>query len=51
MAIAEAEFYRENWKKAYVAINKAMEEKATAKSARSWAGYIKDTAERKGVRL
>lgn len=51
MAIAESEFYRENWKKAYVAINKAKEEKETAKSAKSWAGYIKDTAERKGVRL
>ena len=51
MALAEAEFYRENWKKAHVAIKKAMEDKSTAKSARGWESYIRDTAERKGVAL
>lgn len=51
MGIAEANFYLENWKKAHVAILEAKKDKSTAKSAKGWEGYIKDTAERKGTVL
>lgn len=51
MGLLEAEFYLENWKKAYAAVQEAKKDKNTAKSAASWEGYIKDTASRKGVTL
>ena len=40
-----------DFKAAYEAINKAVKDKNTAKSARAWVGYIKDAAERNGVKL
>ncbi|MGJ8693272.1 MAG: tetratricopeptide repeat protein [Thalassotalea sp.] len=49
MSIAESHFYLGEYKQAYKAINKAMEYPQTRKSAKSWAGFIKDTAQRKGV--
>lgn len=51
MGIAEGEFYLENWKSAYAAIQEAKKDKNTAKSAQGWEGYIKDTASRKGTQL
>jgi tetratricopeptide (TPR) repeat protein len=51
MGIAEANFYLQNWKEAYTAIKLAEKDKSTAKSARSWKAYIKDTARRKGTVL
>jgi predicted Zn-dependent protease len=51
MGIAEANFYLEKWKDAYKAILEAKKDKAVAKSASGWQGYIKETASRKGVVL
>lgn len=51
MGIAEAQFYLENWKKAYAAVQEAKKDKNTAKTAAGWEGYIKDTADRKGTVL
>ncbi|WP_206484451.1 hypothetical protein [Thalassotalea sp. G2M2-11] len=48
MAIAESNFYLGNYKAAYAAIQKAMKDPKTRKSARGWVSYIKDTAQRKG---
>ncbi|GAB3004295.1 tetratricopeptide repeat protein [Psychrosphaera aestuarii] len=51
MAIAEAHFYQRQWKQAHKAIKLAMKEKNTAKSAASWEAYIREAAERDGVKL
>ena len=51
MAIAEAHFYQRQWKQAHKAIKLAMKEKNTAKSAKSWEAYIRESAERDGVNL
>jgi len=51
MSIAESHFYLENFKQAYAAIKLAMKDPKTRKSARSWEGFIKDTANRKGVSI
>ncbi|MDC2891015.1 tetratricopeptide repeat protein [Psychrosphaera algicola] len=51
MGIAEAQFYLENWKESYAAIQEAKKDKNSAKSAAGWEGYIKDTASRKGTVL
>ncbi|WP_196492396.1 tetratricopeptide repeat protein [Psychrosphaera haliotis] len=51
MAIAEAHFYERQWKQAHKAIKLAMKEKNTAKSAKSWEAYIRESAERDGVNL
>ena len=51
MSIAEAYFYLEDYKKAYVAIQKAMKEPGTRKSAKSWKNFIVDTAKRKKVSI
>lgn len=51
LSIADANYQMRNFKDAYVAINKAVEDKNTAKSAKPWVGYIKDAAERNGVKL
>jgi Flp pilus assembly protein TadD len=51
MTIAESYFYQEDYKQAYVYIKKAMEDPKSKKAARSWASYIKDTAERKKVKI
>ncbi|TKB44668.1 tetratricopeptide repeat protein [Thalassotalea mangrovi] len=51
MTIAEAYFYQEKYKEAYAAIQKAQEDPKSRRAARSWAQYIKDTAERKKVKI
>ena len=51
MSIAESHFYLEQYKKAYKSIKKAMEYPKTRKPAKSWEGFIKDTALRKGVKV
>ena len=51
LAIGEAQFYLENWKKSYVAFNKAKEIKASARTAKGWLGFVESTAKRKGVKL
>jgi len=51
MRIAETYFYLEKYKKAYVAIKKAMEDPKSRKSAKSWKGFIADTAKRKKVSI
>lgn len=51
MSIAESYFYLEDYKKAYKAINLAMKDPKTRKTAKSWASFIKDTAQRKKVSI
>ncbi len=47
MTLAEAYFYQNKFKQATVAIKEAQKDPKTRKAARAWAGYIRDTAERK----
>ena len=51
MSIAESYFYLEKYKKAYAAINKAMEDPKSRKAAKGWKGFIADTARRKNVSI
>ena len=51
MSIAESHFYLEQYKQAYKAINLAMKDPKTRKSAKGWVGFIKDTAQRKNVSI
>jgi tetratricopeptide (TPR) repeat protein len=51
LALGEAEFYLENWKKSHQAFTKAKESKRSARTAKGWLGYVADTARRKGVTL
>ena len=51
MSIAESYFYLEKYKQAYAAINKAMDDPKSRKAARSWKGFIADTARRKNVAI
>ncbi len=51
MSIAESYFYLEKYKKAYAAINKAMEDPKSRKAAKGWKGFIADTARRKKVSI
>lgn len=51
LAMGEAQFYLENWKKAYVAFSDAKKIKSSARTANGWLGYVKETARRKGVTL
>jgi tetratricopeptide (TPR) repeat protein len=51
MALAESYFYLEKYKKAYAAIKKAMKDPKTRKGAKGWVSFIKDTAQRKGVKI
>lgn len=51
MSIAESHFYLEQYKQAYKAINLAMKDPKTRKSAKGWVGFIKDTAARKKVSI
>ncbi|MBL4941043.1 MAG: hypothetical protein JKY81_05195 [Colwellia sp.] len=51
MSIAESYFYLEKYKKAYVAINKAMKDPKSRKAAKGWKGFIADTARRKKVSI
>ncbi|NOU49624.1 tetratricopeptide repeat protein [Pseudoalteromonas sp. JBTF-M23] len=49
--LAEAYLYQEKYKQAYQAIVKAQEDPRTRKFARGWATFIKDKAQRKGVKI
>ncbi|WP_440053539.1 CDC27 family protein [Pseudoalteromonas sp. T1lg65] len=49
--LAEAYYYQDKFKLAYDAILKAQEDPSTRRFARSWASYIKQKAERRGVSL
>jgi hypothetical protein len=51
MSIAECYFYLEKYKKAYIAIQKAMKDPSARKYAKSWKGFIVDTAKRKNVAI
>jgi len=51
MSIAESYFYLEKYKKAYAAIQKAMKDPGTRKSAKGWKSFIVDTAKRKNVTI
>ena len=51
MSIAESHFYLEEYKQAYKAINLAMKDPKTKKSAKGWVDFIKDTARRKNVSI
>jgi len=51
MSIAESYFYLEKYKKAYAAIQKAMKDPKSRKSAKGWKSFIVDTAKRKKVSI
>ncbi|TKB48234.1 hypothetical protein FCL40_12855 [Ferrimonas sediminicola] len=51
MVLAQAYFYDGKYKQAYVACEAASKDSKTAKAAKSWLSYIKDTAKRKNVRI
>lgn len=51
MSIAESYFYLEQYKQAYKAINLAMKDPKTRRTAKSWVSFIKDTAQRKKVSI
>lgn len=51
MSIAESHFYLEQYKQAYAAIQKAVKDPKTRRSARGWVSFIKDTAQRKGKEI
>ena len=50
-SIAESYFYQGKYKKAYIAINKAMKDPKSRKAAKGWKGFITDTARRKNVAI
>lgn len=49
--LAEAYYYQDKFKQAYSAIVKAQDDPRTRKFAKSWANFIKDKAQRRGVSL
>lgn len=51
LLIGESNFYLEKWKVAYDAFEAAKKDKNAARTAKSWQSYVKETAERKGVKL
>lgn len=51
LAIGEAHFYLENWKKSHTAFVDAGKIKSSARTAKGWLGFVKETAKRKGVAL
>jgi tetratricopeptide (TPR) repeat protein len=51
LGIGETNFHLENWQAAYDAFREAEKISTTARTARGWLGYVKDTARRKGVNL
>jgi len=51
MALAESYFYLEKYKQAYAAINQAMKDPKTRRGAKGWVSFIKDTAQRKHVKI
>jgi Ni/Co efflux regulator RcnB len=51
MSIMEAYFYQGKYKPAYAAVLEAIKDPKTRRSAKGWKSYIKDTADRKNVRI
>jgi len=51
MALAESYFYLEKYKESYAAINEAMKDPKSRRSAKAWISFIKDTAQRKNVKI
>ena len=51
LALGEAHFYLENWKKSHTAFVDAGKIKSSARTAKGWLGFVKETANRKGVTL
>lgn len=51
MSLAEAHFYAEQYSEALTAAENAARYDAQRRNAESWAGYIRTTAERRGVEL
>ncbi|WP_111979944.1 tetratricopeptide repeat protein [Algibacillus agarilyticus] len=51
LSLIEAHFYSGDYKNAYKIALAAKKEKSTRRSASGWLGYIKDTAERKNVKI
>lgn len=51
MAIAESHFYKEQYKEAYAAIQKAVADPKSRKYAKGWKSFIVDTAKRKNVTI
>lgn len=49
LSIAESYFYLEKYKQAYASFKSAMKDPKTRKTAKSWLGFTKDTAELKKV--
>jgi tetratricopeptide (TPR) repeat protein len=50
-SIAESYFYLGKYKQAYVYIKKAMKDPKSRRTAKGWASFIKDTAQRKKVSI
>ena len=50
-SIAESYFYLENYKQAYVYINKALKDPKSRRTAKGWVSFIEDTAKRKKVSI
>jgi hypothetical protein len=50
-SIAESYFYLENYKQAYVYINKALKDPKSRRTAKGWVSFIQDTAKRKKVSI
>jgi len=51
MTLAQSYFYLNKYKLAYQAIKNAMKDPRTARAAKGWVSFIKETAERKGVKI
>ncbi|WP_106404041.1 tetratricopeptide repeat protein [Paraglaciecola hydrolytica] len=51
MLMMEANFYSGDFRKAYVHVQEAKKDGATARSARSWEPYIKEKAKNRGISL
>lgn len=51
LTIAQAHFYKKQYKSAYQWMSKAAKDKKTAKNAKTWLKYIKDSAKRDKVKL
>jgi tetratricopeptide (TPR) repeat protein len=51
MSLAESYFYLGKYKEAYASIKKAMDDPKTRRGAKGWVSFIKETAQRKGVKI
>ncbi|MBC3767778.1 tetratricopeptide repeat protein [Neptunicella marina] len=51
MALMEAYFYQGDFKSAYQHVTEARKDPATSRSAKSWAPYIKEKAQNRGIKI